>query len=90
MGPSSGSDLGLRSLRLQIFTARRVNHPQLGQRLINLRALLFQLGNLGIGALNHLVQLLGAAFALVAANRELIRRMEAKAKAAIDRVWGAA
>jgi type I restriction enzyme M protein len=28
--------------------------------------------------------------ALVAANRELIRRMEAKVKAAIDRVWGAA
>ena len=27
--------------------------------------------------------------ALVAANRELIRRMEAKVKAAIDRVWGA-
>ena len=27
--------------------------------------------------------------ALVAANRELIRRMEAKTKAAIDRVWGA-
>ena len=26
--------------------------------------------------------------ALVAANRELIRRMEAKVKAAIDRVWG--
>jgi hypothetical protein len=26
--------------------------------------------------------------ALVAANRELIRRMEVKAKAAIDRVWG--
>ena len=26
---------------------------------------------------------------LVAANRELIRRMEAKVKAAIDRVWGA-
>jgi hypothetical protein len=25
---------------------------------------------------------------LVAANRELIRRMEAKVKAAIDRVWG--
>ena len=24
----------------------------------------------------------------VAANRELIRRMEAKVKAAIDRVWG--
>jgi type I restriction enzyme M protein len=28
--------------------------------------------------------------ALVAANRELIRRMEAKVKAAIDRVWGGA
>ena len=28
--------------------------------------------------------------ALVNANRELIRRMEAKIKAAIDRVWGAA
>jgi len=28
--------------------------------------------------------------ALVAANRELIRRMEAKVKAAIDRVWGVA
>ena len=28
--------------------------------------------------------------ALVAANRELIRRMEAKVKSAIDRVWGAA
>jgi type I restriction enzyme M protein len=28
--------------------------------------------------------------ALVAANRELIRRMEAKVKAAIDRVWGEA
>ena len=28
--------------------------------------------------------------ALVAANRELIRRMEAKVKAAIDRVWGSA
>jgi type I restriction enzyme M protein len=27
--------------------------------------------------------------ALVAANHELIRRMEAKVKAAIDRVWGA-
>ncbi len=27
--------------------------------------------------------------ALVAANRELIRRMEAKVKCAIDRVWGA-
>ena len=27
---------------------------------------------------------------LVNANRELIRRMEAKAKAAIDRVWGVA
>ena len=27
--------------------------------------------------------------ALVNANRELIRRMEAKVKAAIDRVWGA-
>ncbi|MEN9435364.1 MAG: hypothetical protein RIR09_19 [Pseudomonadota bacterium] len=27
---------------------------------------------------------------LVAANRELIRRMEAKVKAAIDRVWGSA
>ena len=26
---------------------------------------------------------------LVNANRELIRRMEAKVKAAIDRVWGA-
>jgi hypothetical protein len=26
--------------------------------------------------------------ALVAANRQLIRRMEAKVKAAIDRVWG--
>ena len=26
--------------------------------------------------------------ALVNANRELIRRMEAKVKAAIDRVWG--
>jgi restriction endonuclease S subunit len=26
--------------------------------------------------------------ALVAANRELIRRIEAKVKAAIDRVWG--
>ena len=26
--------------------------------------------------------------ALVAANRELIDRMEAKVKAAIDRVWG--
>ena len=26
--------------------------------------------------------------ALVSANRELIRRMEAKVKAAIDRVWG--
>jgi hypothetical protein len=26
--------------------------------------------------------------ALVAANRELIRRMEAKVKSAIDRVWG--
>jgi len=26
--------------------------------------------------------------ALVAANRELIRRMEAKIKAAINRVWG--
>jgi restriction endonuclease S subunit len=26
--------------------------------------------------------------ALVDANRELIRRMEAKIKAAIDRVWG--
>ena len=26
--------------------------------------------------------------ALVAANRELIRRMEAKITAAIDRVWG--
>ena len=25
---------------------------------------------------------------LVAANRELIRRMDAKVKAAIDRVWG--
>jgi hypothetical protein len=25
---------------------------------------------------------------LVAGNRELIRRMEAKVKAAIDRVWG--
>nr|WP_315427702.1 hypothetical protein [uncultured Albidiferax sp.] len=28
--------------------------------------------------------------ALVNANRELIRRMEAKVKATIDRVWGAA
>jgi restriction endonuclease S subunit len=28
--------------------------------------------------------------ALVAANRELILRMEAKVKAAIDRVWGQA
>lgn len=28
--------------------------------------------------------------ALVNANRELIRRMEAKVKAAIDRVWGVA
>jgi hypothetical protein len=28
--------------------------------------------------------------ALVAANRERIRRMEAKVKAAIDRVWGQA
>jgi type I restriction enzyme M protein len=28
--------------------------------------------------------------ALVAGNRELIRRMEAKVKAAIDRVWGEA
>jgi hypothetical protein len=27
--------------------------------------------------------------ALIAANRELIRRMESKVKAAIDRVWGA-
>jgi len=27
--------------------------------------------------------------ALVAANRELIRRMQAKVKCAIDRVWGA-
>jgi hypothetical protein len=27
--------------------------------------------------------------ALVNANRELIRRMDAKVKAAIDRVWGA-
>ena len=26
--------------------------------------------------------------ALVATNRELIRRMEAKVKSAIDRVWG--
>jgi len=26
--------------------------------------------------------------ALVNANRELVRRMEAKVKAAIDRVWG--
>ena len=26
--------------------------------------------------------------ALVHANRELVRRMEAKVKAAIDRVWG--
>lgn len=28
--------------------------------------------------------------ALVASNRELIRRMEIKVKAAIDRVWGTA
>jgi len=28
--------------------------------------------------------------ALVTANRELIRRMEAKVKATIDRVWGVA
>jgi len=41
-------------------------------------------------AQNHctIVAEIEAEQALVAANRELIRRMDAKVKAAIDRVWG--
>lgn len=38
--------------------------------------------------LQPLVNEIEAEQVLVAANRELIRRMEAKVKAVIDRVWG--
>ena len=42
-----------------------VDDAQLGQRFVNVGAFHFQLGNFGIGALNHVAQLLGAALALV-------------------------
>ena len=42
-----------------------------------------------VGAGECLLAEIEAEQSLVAANRELIRRMEAKVKAAIDRVWGA-
>ncbi|HOE40854.1 MAG TPA: hypothetical protein PLB25_04380 [Rhodoferax sp.] len=40
------------------------------------------------GVQRSIVAEIEAEQALVAANRELIRRMEAKVKATIDRVWG--
>jgi type I restriction enzyme M protein len=43
----------------------------------------------GVPTQRAIVAEIEAEQALVAANRELIRRMEAKVKAAIDRVWGA-
>ena len=48
----------------------------------------FKLPLPGLPTQRAIVAEIEAEQALVNANRELIRRMEAKVKAAIDRVWG--
>ena len=48
-----------------------------------------QVGSSDLFTQRAIVAKIEAEQALVNANRELIRRMEAKVKASIDRVWGA-
>jgi type I restriction enzyme M protein len=63
--------------------------PQAAQKNINIEILkMLKIPLPDLETQRAIVAEIEAEQALVAANRELIRRMDVKVKAAIDRVWG--
>ena len=63
--------LGVAAAQLQVLAAACVDHPQFGQRLVNLRALLFELANRRVGAIDDVLELLHATLAVIAVQVEV-------------------
>jgi restriction endonuclease S subunit len=89
--PKSGTDAGFLELMMRL-QKQHLNDiaPQAAQKNINIEILkTIKIPLPDFPTQRAIVAEIEAEQALVNANRELIRRMEAKIKTAIDRVWGA-
>ena len=88
--PKAGTNAGFLELMMRLQKGHLNNiAPQAAQKNINIEILkTLKIPLPDLEAQRAIVAEIEAEQALVNANRELIRRMEAKVKAAIDRVWG--
>jgi hypothetical protein len=90
--PKTGTNAGFLELMMRLQKQHLNNiAPQAAQKNINIEILkTLKIPLPDLETQRAIVAEIEAEQALVNANRELIRRMEAKVKSAIDRVWGAA
>ncbi|MGH8820545.1 MAG: restriction endonuclease subunit S, partial [Rhodoferax sp.] len=90
--PNDGTEAGFLELMMRMQKEHLNNiAPQAAQKNINIEILkTLKVPLPDLPTQRAIVIEIEAEQALVASNRELIRRMEAKVKAAIDRVWGEA
>ncbi len=88
--PKVGTNAGFLELMMRLQKQHLNNiAPQAAQKNINIEILkTLKIPLPDLETQRAIVAEIEAEQALVAANRELIRRMEAKVKASIDRVWG--
>ena len=88
--PKSGTDARFLELMMRLQKEHLNNiAPQAAQKNINIEILkTLKIPRPDLETQRAIVAEIDAEQALVNANRELIRRMETKVKAAIDRVWG--